>query len=120
MTRCDGNPDGGDAGGGEFPRASRLSGTRVAIGGEEFALLEVEWSTPASSSASPLTRAEGEVARLMLLGASNAAIATARGRDLGTIAKQVSSAFRKLGVRSRSELYAKTAGAGDPLAGAPP
>lgn len=117
MTTGDISANGHDRGGGVLQR-SRLRGTLVEIGGEEFALLE--WSTPPSSSAPRLSQAEAEVARLVSCGASNAAIAAARGRGLGTIAKQVSSVFRKLGVRCRSELYAKAAGTQDPPDGALP
>lgn len=54
--------------------------------------------------ASPLTSAEEQVARAVMAGATNAEIAAARGRSVNTVAKQVASVFRKLGVRSRIEL----------------
>ena len=71
----------------------------------------MEW-TASRVATSQLSRAEAEVARLILAGASNAAIADARGRSVGTVVKQVATMFRKLGVGSRSELYAKLSGAG--------
>lgn len=39
-----------------------------------------------------------------MTGASNEEIASLRGRSVNTVAKQVASLFRKLGVRSRLEL----------------
>lgn len=54
----------------------------------------------------PLTGAEREVVGLVLRGESNAAIAALRGVSMPTVAKQVSSAFVKLGVRSRAEFLA--------------
>ncbi|WP_242342131.1 helix-turn-helix domain-containing protein [Anaeromyxobacter terrae] len=118
MRTREGGGGGGDSDGMALRPPWRLSATRLEIDGEELVLLE--WTTAFSSSASPLSRAEAEVARLVLGGASNAAIAAGRGRDLGTVAKQVSSAFRKLGVRSRSELYAKLASGGAPRGTAAP
>lgn len=52
----------------------------------------------------PLTAAERDVATRLLEGASNGAIAKARGVSLPTVAKQVSSIYQKLGARSRAEL----------------
>jgi DNA-binding CsgD family transcriptional regulator len=51
-----------------------------------------------------LSEAEREVVLAILDGRSNADIALARGRSVRTVANQAASAFRKLGVRSRSEL----------------
>jgi DNA-binding CsgD family transcriptional regulator len=51
-----------------------------------------------------LTPAESEVAALVLVGRSNADIARVRGASKRTVANQVASVFRKLGVRSRLEL----------------
>lgn len=53
-----------------------------------------------------LTPVEREVAELLLGGASYREIAARRGRSVRTIAKQVASVFKKLGVSSRSELAA--------------
>ena len=58
-----------------------------------------------------LTRAEEEVARAAIGGLSNAEIATMRGRSERTIANQLASIFRKLGVTSRAELAAVLASA---------
>jgi DNA-binding NarL/FixJ family response regulator len=54
----------------------------------------------------PLTESEQDIARLLLEGCSNAEIAQIRGRSLRTVANQVASIFRKLGVGSRAELAA--------------
>jgi DNA-binding CsgD family transcriptional regulator len=53
-----------------------------------------------------LTGAELEVAAALIEGASNQRIAGARGFSVRTVANQVASIFRKLGVRSRGELAA--------------
>lgn len=58
---------------------------------------------PAESELSP---AEREVAALAREGLSNAEIARARGVAVRTIANQLASIFRKLGVGSRVELAA--------------
>lgn len=55
---------------------------------------------------SELTLAECEVAWSAAQGLSNSVIAVERGRSARTIANQLASAFRKLGVASRSELAA--------------
>jgi len=49
----------------------------------------------------PLTRAEQGVLEDLLLGFSNAAIATRRGVAVRTVANQLGGLFRKLGVHSR-------------------
>ncbi len=56
-----------------------------------------------------LTPAESEVVTLLLGGRSNREIADARGTTPRTIANQVASIFRKLGVHSRLELVAHAA-----------
>lgn len=54
-----------------------------------------------------LSDAESDVARRIVAGEANEAIARARGTSLRTVANQVASIFRKLGVASRSELVAR-------------
>lgn len=54
-----------------------------------------------------LTPAEQEVLALVLDGFDNASIAEARKTTTRTVANQVASIFRKVGVASRSELAAK-------------
>lgn len=53
-----------------------------------------------------LTPAESEVAALVLGGRTNGEIAALRRTSVRTVANQVASAFRKLGVRSRLEMVA--------------
>jgi DNA-binding CsgD family transcriptional regulator len=53
-----------------------------------------------------LTPAEHAVARLVASGSSNAEIGRARGASPRTIANQLASIYRKLGVGSRAELIA--------------
>ncbi len=67
-------------------------------------------SVPApASSRSPLSEAELAVKEALLRGESNAEIAHARGTSVRTVANQVASLFRKLGVRSRAELATRDA-----------
>lgn len=54
-----------------------------------------------------LTPAEHDVVQRVLVGMSTDEIARARGRSPSTVTNQLSSAFRKLGVRSRAELAAR-------------
>jgi DNA-binding CsgD family transcriptional regulator len=54
-----------------------------------------------------LTAAENEVLALLERGHSNAAIAAARQVSTRTVANQVQSIFRKLGLRSRRDLLAR-------------
>jgi DNA-binding CsgD family transcriptional regulator len=54
-----------------------------------------------------LTDAERKVVALLLEGYANAEIATRRRASVHTIANQVASIFRKLGVGSRHELAAR-------------
>jgi len=54
-----------------------------------------------------LTAAERDVITALHEGQSYAEIARRRGRSVDTVAKQAGSAFRKLGVSSRSELVAR-------------
>ncbi len=56
--------------------------------------------------AARLTPAEREVATLVISGRSNAEIARRRGTASNTVANQVGSIFRKLGIQSRAELGA--------------
>ena len=72
------------------------------VGGETFVLLSVPLRS--ERGVAPLTAAEREIAAMVVDGMSNAEIASARGKSVRTIANQVASAFRKLGVGSRVEL----------------
>lgn len=66
------------------------------------------FSYPLPSPALPasLSPAERAVALALLEGHSNAEIAEARGTSVRTVANQLASLFRKLGVGSRAEAVA--------------
>lgn len=55
-----------------------------------------------------LTHAERDIVQRLLAGSSNAEIATARRRSVRTVANQIASIYRKLGVASRSDLAARS------------
>ncbi len=57
-----------------------------------------------------LTASERQVALAILAGHSNAEIARMRGSAPRTVANQIAAMFKKLGVRSRSELAARSFG----------
>jgi DNA-binding CsgD family transcriptional regulator len=95
------------------PNSVRPAGLRaewVEVDGVELLLL----SHDAEPSVSPvageglfgLSPAELAVTRQILLGKSNAEIASARGTSPRTVAKQVERIFARLGVSSRAELCA--------------
>ncbi len=87
-------------------RQSRdLVAWRFDFGGDAYALLV--WPDACAAEAfSGLTPAEREVVQLIAAGLSNAEIAHRRHSSPRTVANQAGSIFRKLGVRSRLELYA--------------
>jgi DNA-binding NarL/FixJ family response regulator len=57
-----------------------------------------------------LTTAEREVVELLARGMSTAAVARVRRRSVATVARQIASAYAKLGVRSRAELVQRIRG----------
>jgi DNA-binding NarL/FixJ family response regulator len=59
-----------------------------------------------------LTSAENAVVQLFLQGQTLRAIGLSRGSSVRTVANQVQSVYRKLGVNSRAELVRKLGGAG--------
>ena len=75
---------------------------RLSVRGEE--LLVLNYPVAAGPDLAVLTRAEREVASNVLSGLSNATIARRRSTSVRTVANQVSSILRKLGVHSRNEL----------------
>jgi DNA-binding CsgD family transcriptional regulator len=85
-----------------------LEAYRLEVGGEELVVFRL----PATEVRSPgkLSDAEREVARLVVEGLTNGAIAERRGTSLRTVANQLASIFRKLDVRSRSELVTRLLG----------
>jgi DNA-binding CsgD family transcriptional regulator len=84
-----------------------LVATRLDLGPDAFALLE--WPIPRSAAPLSLSSAEREVLELVMEGLSNAEIASRRERSPRTVANQIASIFRRLGVHSRSELLATLA-----------
>lgn len=90
--------------------AARLTPFRFA--GRRFVLIA---DAPLARAPSGLTDAERDVVRLLSAGLSNVEIARERGTSEHTVAKQVSSVLRKLGVGSRLEvaLYDRDDGPGD-------
>jgi DNA-binding CsgD family transcriptional regulator len=75
------------------------------VGGETLLVISFPIDEPHLSP--QLTDAEAEVARLAIDGLSNAMIAARRGTSLRTVANQMASILRKLGVQSRRELAAR-------------
>jgi DNA-binding CsgD family transcriptional regulator len=66
----------------------------------------------APSFPSSLSAAERAVALALIEGRTNAEIAAARKTSIRTVANQIVSAYRKLGVHSRRELVVAVVGAG--------
>jgi DNA-binding NarL/FixJ family response regulator len=100
-----------------LPAPRGLEAWRLEAGGQEFALLELPAPPDGTAAArrlivgaagahAPLSGAEADVLRAILEGRSNGDIARSRGTTARTVANQVASIFRKLGVRSRLELCA--------------
>jgi|HubBroStandDraft_5_1064220.scaffolds.fasta_scaffold60366_1 DNA-binding NarL/FixJ family response regulator len=86
------------------PQPRELSAIRARSGATDlvvFTYAKPVWTLPPS-----LTAAERGVVLGMLTGATQREIARARGTAPRTIANQVASIFRKLGVGSRLELFA--------------
>lgn len=75
-------------------------------GGERVVVLSYRIAAPAPSGCCALTPAEADVAALASAGLSNADIAARRGAAVRTVANQVATVLRKLGVGSRRELAA--------------
>jgi DNA-binding CsgD family transcriptional regulator len=81
--------------------------TTIEVGGERLFVIALD--APAVPSPDRLSPSERDVAARVLAGESNAEIARARGVAVRTIANQIASIFRKLGVGSRAELAARAA-----------
>jgi len=81
---------------------------RFLAGDDELVVASFPLPAPLRGPPGPaLTAAEREVAAALIEGRSYADIARRRRRSVNTVAKQASSAFRKLGVSSRAELAAR-------------
>ena len=87
-----------------LPRGLSLEPEEPASSGS--IVLSFSLETPPSLGAhfQPVTASERAVLSLLLDGASNRRIASLRGTSERTVANQVSSIFRKLGVSSRLDL----------------
>jgi DNA-binding CsgD family transcriptional regulator len=77
----------------------------IALESDDGELAVLSFALP-SDHAIDLSSAESDVARHVLAGRSNSEIALLRRCSTRTVANQVASLFRKLGVRSRLELVA--------------
>lgn len=89
------------------PRRAAIESFDLDVGGERLIVvsLPVRMTAPAAGP-QHLTPTELEVARAAMRGLSNAEIAQLRGCQPRTIANQLASIYRKLGVSSRAALAA--------------
>ena len=86
----------------------RLAKGRVTHLSDRLILVSVAIEPPLiEAAAQALSEAERAVVELMLEGLSNAAIAKKRRCSLHTVANQLASAYKKLGVSGRRHLRAK-------------
>lgn len=76
----------------------------IALGRNRLIVLEIPL---AKEPPVELTEAEGEIASMLLLGATNQEIADRRGTSVNTVHNQVASIFAKVDVNSRAELARK-------------
>lgn len=83
---------------------SNVHAYRMQVGQDEFAVIAV--SVDEVAALRRLTAAENEVVEFLRSGASNKAIAQHRGTADRTVANQIASIYRKLGISSRAELLA--------------
>ena len=94
---------------GNLPPHKNLRVDTIRIGGDEYVVMSWPRDIDAATL-EPLTSAERAVTKLVLSGKSNSEIARQRGTSPRTVANQLASLYRKLGVRSRRELTARLAG----------
>ena len=96
--------------GGPGPRAARF-----CYEGGEYAY--VSFASRPFARPAGLTEAEAGVVELVLRGASSDEIARARGVSPRTVANQLASVYRKLGVSSRTALVRALTGGDAPSGG---
>ncbi len=90
-----------------IPRGLRCD--HLDLNGEEYLVLDFPAADSAEAEAPgpwSLTPSEREVAAAAVAGKSNQEIAAARGASTRTVANQLASIYRKLGINSRAELAA--------------
>lgn len=90
-----------------------LVAERFTVGGVEHVVFSWESRGGSSGSLGALSEGERAVCALLVTGASNAEIAAARQTSPRTVANQVASLFKKLGVASRFELVARFGGSAE-------
>lgn len=83
-------------------RAAEVDIEIAEIGTETLAI--ISWPVVAPTKTVPLSAAEEEVLRGVVMGQSNAEIAKARGTSPRTVANQIAALLRKFEVGSRYEL----------------
>src|SRR5690606_21972967 len=81
-----------------------LRATALEVGGVELLRVSYPIEPHDLFEDTALTKAEAEVAELAIEGKSNAEIAAARDTSVRTVANQMASILRKLGLGSRREL----------------
>ena len=81
-----------------------LRASTLEVGGVELLIVSYPIEPNDLFADTALTKAEAEVAELAIEGKSNAEIAAARDTSVRTVANQMASILRKLGVGSRREL----------------
>jgi DNA-binding CsgD family transcriptional regulator len=85
------------------PCLPSVPGDLIALESDDGDLAILSFTLPGDSAIN-LSAAESDVVRHILSGRSNSEIAALRHCSTRTVANQVASLFRKLGVRSRLEL----------------
>jgi DNA-binding CsgD family transcriptional regulator len=80
-----------------------------ALQSDDGEVVILSFAIPEGEQPQALSPVESEIVALVLQGHSNSEIARLRGTSARTVANQVASVFRKLGVRSRLELVAHAA-----------
>jgi DNA-binding NarL/FixJ family response regulator len=87
-----------------------LRACRLSFAAEQYIVVSfrstIARSTGAESRDGALTSTERAVACAAAAGRSNRQIAAARGTSMHTVANQLASVYRKLGISSRAELMA--------------
>lgn len=81
-----------------------LRASTLEVGGVELLIVSYPVEPSDLFASTGLTKAEAEVAALAIEGKSNAEIAAARDTSVRTVANQMASILRKLGLGSRREL----------------